>query len=105
MDQITREAMDEMMLHEWPGNVRELENAIERAVVVGKGRKILPDDLPFYCPEQIIAPRENTLREIEKVHITHTLNANGWNIARSAEILGIDRSTLYNKIKRYEIHK
>jgi len=105
VDQITREAMDEMMLYEWPGNVRELENAIERAVVVGKGRKILPDDLPFYCPEQIIAPRENTLKELEKVHITNILNANGWNIAKSAEILGIDRSTLYNKIKRYEIQK
>ncbi len=105
VDQITREAMDEMMLHEWPGNVRELENAIERAVVVGKERKILPDDLPFYCPEHIIAPRENTLKEIEKVHITHILNANGWNIARTAQVLGIDRSTLYSKIKRYDIQK
>ena len=49
MDQISREAMDEMMLYEWPGNVRELENAIERAVVVGKGRSILPEDLPILC--------------------------------------------------------
>ncbi|MFH2218721.1 MAG: sigma-54 dependent transcriptional regulator [Pseudomonadota bacterium] len=105
VDQITREAMDEMMLYEWPGNVRELENAIERAVVVGKERKIRPADLPFYCPETIISPRKNTLKELESLHITHILNANGWNIAKSAEILGIDRSTLYNKIRRYNIQK
>ncbi|MFC1516666.1 sigma-54-dependent transcriptional regulator [Thermodesulfobacteriota bacterium] len=105
VDQITREAMDEMMLYEWPGNVRELENAIERAVVVGKERKIIPQDLPFYCPEIIIPPRDNTLKEMEMIHITHILDANEWNIARSAQILGIDRSTLYNKIRRYGIQK
>ena len=105
MKRITTPAIELLTNYHWPGNVRELENAIERAVVVGKERKILPDDLPFYCPEQIIAPRENTLKEIEKVHITHILNANGWNIAKSAHALGIDRSTLYNKIKRYNIQK
>jgi DNA-binding NtrC family response regulator len=46
IDKVSREAMDEMMLYDWPGNVRELENAIERAVVVGKGREMLPEDLP-----------------------------------------------------------
>jgi len=102
---ISREAMDEMMLYEWPGNVRELENAIERAVVVGKDPKILPKDLPFYCPEQLISIKDNTLKEIEKTHIASILNANEWNIAKSAKILGIDRSTLYNKIRRYKIQK
>ena len=46
---IAREAMDEMMLHDWPGNIRELENAIERAVVVGKSAQVMLGDLPIVC--------------------------------------------------------
>ncbi len=103
VEKITRDALDEMMLYEWPGNIRELENAIERAVVVGKGTKIVPEDLPIFSPEHIEAPKNNSLKEIEKAHITQILKENDWNIARSAKILDIDRTTLYNKIKRYEI--
>ena len=102
---ISREALDEMMLYEWPGNVRELENAIERAVVVGKSRSILPADLPIFHPEHLSVPPDNSIKNIERVHITHILNENRWNVFRSAEILGIDRSTLYSKIKRYKINK
>jgi len=105
IDRVSREAMDEMMLYEWPGNVRELENAIERAVVMSKSRDIKPDDLPIFRPEYLAAPHGNTLKEIEKSHIVHTLDENQWNIAQSAKILGIDRSTLYSKIKRYQINK
>jgi DNA-binding NtrC family response regulator len=105
IDKIDREAMDEMMLYDWPGNVRELENAIERAVVVGKERRILPEHLPIFCHEPLHAPPNNTLKEVEKAHISQILMDNNWNIARSAKILGIDRSTLYNKINRYKIQK
>jgi DNA-binding NtrC family response regulator len=105
IDKINREAMDELMLYDWPGNVRELENAIERAIVVGKGREILPEDLPIFCHEPIKSPRNNTLQEIEKAHIQQILDDNQWNIARTAKILGIDRSTLYSKIKRYNFQK
>jgi len=105
IDRVSREAMDEMMLYEWPGNVRELENAIERAVVMSKSREIQPDDLPIFRPEHLADPHGNTLKEIEKTHIVHTLDENQWNIAQSAKILGIDRSTLYSKIKRYQISK
>ena len=102
---ISREAIDEMMLYEWPGNIRELENAIERAVVVCKGPKVMPDDLPIFRPEYVCIPPSNTLMEVEKAHIQQILNDNQWNISRSATILGIDRSTLYSKIKRYNIQK
>jgi len=105
IDRISREAMDEMMLYEWPGNVRELENAIERAVVVGKSRKIMPEDLPIFRPEYLDAPTDNSLREIEKAHISRILDDNQWNISRASQILGIDRSTLYSKIKRYSIQR
>jgi DNA-binding NtrC family response regulator len=105
IDKISRAAMDELMLYDWPGNVRELENAVERAVVVAKERQILPEHLPIFCHEPLHAPKNNTLLEVEKAHIRQILTDSGWNIARSAKILGIDRSTLYSKIKRYEIQK
>ena len=105
IDKFSRGAMDELMLYEWPGNVRELENAIERAVVVGKGRGIKAEDLPIFHPEPCISPKDNTLREIEKAHIIQILDTYQWNIAKCANVLGIDRSTLYSKIKRYNIQK
>ncbi len=102
---ISREAMDEMMLHEWPGNIRELENAIERAVVVGKSAKIMDRDLPIFNIEGM-APREDySLKAVEKAHIMSVLLNNDWNIAKSSKILKIDRTTLYNKIKRYDLRK
>jgi len=103
IDNISREAMDEMMLYEWPGNIRELENAIERAVVVCKKRKILPEELPIFRPEDICVSSDNTLAGIEKAHITRVLHENDWNISKTAKELGIDRSTLYSKIRRYMI--
>jgi DNA-binding NtrC family response regulator len=105
IERISREALDEMMLYDWPGNVRELENAIERAVVVGKTRQILPSDLPILCRPPSTPPQATTLEEVEKTHIRRILDEHQWNIARSARVMGIDRSTLYNKIKRYELHK
>jgi DNA-binding NtrC family response regulator len=105
IDKISREAMDELMLYDWPGNVRELENAIERAVVVGKDRRVLPGHLPIFCHEPLPGLQNNTLKEVEKNHIRQILTDNDWNIARSAKILGIDRTTLYSKIKRHAIQK
>jgi len=105
VDQISREALDEMMLYDWPGNVRELGNAVERAVVVGKDRRILPQDLPIFRPEYVSSPPGRTLREVEIAHLESVLNETQWNVSKSAEILGIDRSTLYDKIKRYDLRK
>jgi DNA-binding NtrC family response regulator len=105
VDQISREALDEMMLYDWPGNVRELGNAVERAVVVGRGRRIMPHDLPIFRPEYVSSPPGRTLREVEITHVSSVLNETQWNVSKSAEILGIDRSTLYDKIKRYDIRK
>ncbi len=102
---ISREAIDDMMLYEWPGNVRELENAVERAVVVGKGPTIMPHDLPIFCHNNIQPHKHHSLREVEKAHIFEILHEHQWNISKSSQILGIDRSTLYSKIKRYNINK
>ena len=105
VNQLSREATDEMMLYDWPGNVRELENAVERAVVVCKTRMIAREDLPILSREECLEPKDHSLREMEKSHIMQILEKNQWNISRSAKILGIDRSTLYNKMKRYRIQK
>jgi DNA-binding NtrC family response regulator len=102
---ISRGAMDEMMLYEWPGNIRELRNAIERAVVICKSDRIGPEELPFYRPDCPEPAFNGSLRQMEIAHITYVLNANDWNMTRGARILGIDRSTLYHKIKRYQIKK
>ena len=105
IDRVDRGALDEMMLHEWPGNVRELENAIERAVVVGKGRHIQAGDLPFVMPDVCRESSGESIQAVEKAHIAKILQANQWNVARSAKVLEIDRSTLYSKIKRYDLRK
>jgi DNA-binding NtrC family response regulator len=105
VEQIGREALDEMMLYDWPGNVRELGNAVERAVVVGRGPRILPQDLPIFRPEYVSPPAGRTLREVEITHLESVLRETQWNVSKSAEILGIDRSTLYDKIKRYHLRK
>ncbi len=105
VSRISREALDEMMLYEWPGNVRELENAVERAVVVGKERRIKPEDLPIFRQEHIRQTSDQSLKAVEKEHISNILGKTRWNISRSAGVLGIDRTTLYSKIKRYKIEK
>jgi DNA-binding NtrC family response regulator len=100
---ISPEAMEFLTKYEWPGNVRELENAIERAVVVGKGETIKVDDLPFHVSSSQAAGNDgdNSMSAMEKKHIARVLNENNWNISKSALELEIDRVTLYNKINKY----
>jgi DNA-binding NtrC family response regulator len=102
---VSPEAMDVLVRYNWPGNVRELENAVERAMVVGKPPAINPNDLPFRLSEKNNIPHSGSLAAIEKVHIQSILEQNNWNISRSAEILEIDRVTLYNKIHKYGLRK
>jgi two-component system, NtrC family, response regulator HydG len=89
-----------MSQHDWPGNVRELQNAIERAVVISRGERITPDDLPRVG---LAAASGNvrTLADAERQQIEVVLVETDWNISQAARILDIDRVTLYNKIKRY----
>lgn len=83
----------------FPGNVRELENMIERAIVIGNGRKITIKDLPL--EKSIISNSVESLDELEKMHIFQILNKYSWNISRAAKALKVDRVTLYNKISKY----
>jgi DNA-binding NtrC family response regulator len=95
-------AMELLVAHDWPGNVRELSNAIERAMVVGTPPEIQPADLPMRPARHAVATAGDvSLAEIERRHIAEVLERTAWNISRTAEILEIDRATIYNKIKRY----
>jgi DNA-binding NtrC family response regulator len=85
----------------FPGNVRELENMIERAIVVGNGRKITLKDLPL--EKSIISSSVESLDELERLHILQILNKYNWNISRTAKALKVDRVTLYNKISKYRL--
>jgi DNA-binding NtrC family response regulator len=100
MPQISAEAIEVLMRHDWPGNVRELENAVERALVVGRGPEIRPADFSFQF--QADEPKGGkTLDDVERSHIEHILRETQHNLSRAARILDIDRTTLYNKLRRY----
>jgi len=86
---------------EFPGNVRELENMIERAIVVGNGKEIKLRDLPM--GREAINSSVESLDELEKRHVEMILNKYAWNVSRSAKALNVDRVTLYNKIKKYNL--
>ena len=94
-------AMDLLVRYDWPGNVRELANAVERALVVGKPPTVHAADLPVRVNETKPAPVGDSLADVEKAQIKLILDRAGWNVTRAAEILQIDRVTLYNKIKKY----
>jgi DNA-binding NtrC family response regulator len=109
----TAAALEALGAYRWPGNVRELRNAIERAFVAARGRRIDAGDLPLAvrqpaatglaraAPEPGAAVAGLTLAEVEKVHVERVLALTGWNRSMAARLLGIDRRTLFAKIQRH----
>ena len=108
------QARAQLQRYRWPGNVRELKNVIERAVVLARENEIQLDELLLtslttasesrfdfgnfvqqYVPE--------SLEDMERKHIEATLQSTEWNKSKTAQILGIERSTLDRKIKKYNI--
>jgi len=102
-------AYQRVFSHRWPGNVRELQNAIERAVLLAKGPRIEPEDLPFgeisheAMADSFYVPPNMTLEEIEKLVIEQTLKRTQGNKQQAAAVLGIYRPRLYSKIRKYKI--
>ena len=94
-------ALKHLEKFEFPGNVRELENMIKRAIVIGNGREIRLKDLPLGA--ETAESSVESLDELEKRHIGQILLKYNWNISRSARALNVDRVTLYNKIKKYDL--
>jgi len=106
---ITDGALRLLVNNDWPGNVRELENAIERAMVTCKTTTLTEEDCSFLLAQTSgekkgwSTPVDMTLEEAENRIISATLQRAGGNIKEAATILGIDRSTLYDKIKKFNL--
>ncbi|HLY39037.1 MAG TPA: sigma-54 dependent transcriptional regulator [Candidatus Binatia bacterium] len=108
MAAISDEAMSILMNYSWPGNVRELENAVERAVVLGQGEQLRTQDLPQQVHQRVdaqhpLVPAHLTLEEMEKLAIAQALRLTGGNKSEAAERLGIHRTSIYDKMRRYGI--
>ncbi len=109
-DDITKSGLKLLIDYSWPGNVRELENAIERAMVTCKTRVLTDEDFAFLeqngsRKQAWNVPDNLPLQEVEKRVIVATIKRTGGNIKEAASVLGIDRSTLYDKIRKYEIER
>ncbi|MBL7970183.1 MAG: sigma-54-dependent Fis family transcriptional regulator [Prolixibacteraceae bacterium] len=94
-------ALKRLQEFNFPGNIRELENMIERAIVVGNGKKISLKDLPL--EKTMVTSSAESLDDFEKAFILQILNKYSWNISRTARALKVDRVTLYHKIKKYNL--
>ena len=106
------DALDALRRYSWPGNVRELENALERAAILAKGQTIPVSALPERVTEvrsdplvSDVVQTNPTLDTIERAYILWVLENEGGSKPRTAEVLGIDASTLYRKLSRYGLEK
>ena len=106
--------MNALVAHPWPGNVRELRNVLERGAVVARGPVIELADLGLELPGPTRgdAPRpgvatapDQSLDEVERRHIIAVLAHTGFNVSQSARVLGVDRVTLYSKMRRYGLKR
>ncbi len=102
---ISSKARKLLEAYDWPGNVRELKNCVDRAIVLGDGKVIQPEDLPHALRKggQIIPAPLESLDHIEEDHIVRVLRYSNWNKSDAARVLGITRQTLDNKIKKFDI--
>ena len=111
---LSEETVRTLVAYDWPGNVRELESAIEYAVLHARGNEIVPDDLPVKLQSDQVRSAARSplsalfedlpaLDELERRYLLYVLEVAGGNRTRAAEILGIDRRTLYRMIERHNM--
>jgi DNA-binding NtrC family response regulator len=110
---ISADAMDKLVRHHWPGNVRELENTIRRAIALSHDGRITENEIMFITSETASDPKLRdipntalgTLEDSLKERIEAALHATNWNLSKTAGILGIGRTTLWRKVKKYNIDR
>ena len=106
---ISPAAMEKMSRYNWPGNIRELRNAIERAVVMGDGKTIVPEDLPIattlpkFAGLKVGLTLDEALNEFKKEFILLNLRHTGGNRSQAAQVMAIQRTYLSRLITRYDI--
>ena len=111
----TDDAIEVLVNYEWPGNVRELQNTIERTVILCRNEIVCASDIQLSTLSSRLAPdsptaqpqeyQEISLGDIERNHILATLEHTDWNKSKASQILGIERSTLDRKLKRYHVSR
>jgi len=112
---IAPEALEKLLAYAWPGNIRELESTIARAMTLAVNRRIRPGDILFIAAGEVTSASRRLSRESEesagtledslKIRIKQALDDSNWNLTRSAVALGIGRTTLWRKIKKYDLKK
>src|SRR5690606_29934122 len=107
---ISDKALEYLLAHSWPGNVRELENVLERAINLTDSDTILPVHLPVYITQSSrkpidgpVRPLKDIIEDVEKEAILRCLEYTEGNKLKTAELLNISRSSLYNKMEKYGI--
>ena len=109
--ELSPQVAERLLSYDWPGNVRELENCVERAVALARLDQLTVDDLPEkirrHRPDRLSVAADDaaeivTLDELERRYITRVIGLLGGNKARAAQLLGLDRRTLYRKLSKYE---
>jgi len=113
--QVTRKAVDKLLSHTWPGNVRELENTLKRGAALCAGNQIDADDIMFIggdktWPSEVTDPAKVSLTikgglldTSQRTLILKALTDNQWNFTKTASELGIGRTTLWRKVKKYNL--
>lgn len=115
VEEFSDAALQHLMEYEWPGNIRELQNTIERAVILARTSTIEPADIQLStrtssARSTVAEPvrqdnRDISLDKLEREHILRTLDRTSWNKSMASQILGIERSTLDRKLKRYKVSR
>ena len=109
---IAKNALEILVNYDWPGNVRELENIMERAVILQDNDQITAIDIPDKiknrsrgCGKLVMSKAQMTLEDLEKEYLISVLEETNWQKKKASAILGINASTLYRKIQRYNLSR
>jgi transcriptional regulator of acetoin/glycerol metabolism len=105
ISKISDGALTKLKKYSWPGNIRELQHIIEKAVIMSSGKQLQSSDFQFSSGMDLLQERQDNfnLENNEKGVIEKALKTFNWNMSRTAKELGINRSTLYDKLKKYEL--
>ena len=112
---ISRSALDRLIRHRWPGNVRELENLLHRAVTLCQTDRLQAEDIVFLgsggsveslpMPSERVSQPKTRLADNQRQLIEQALEDNNWNFTQTAQELGIGRTTLWRKVKKYKLQR
>jgi transcriptional regulator of acetoin/glycerol metabolism len=100
---LTRDAREALLRHDWPGNVRELRNALERAAILCEGGLISARHLSLHAPSRPAPGTTTDLSAVERDTIEHVLRECRWNKSKAAKRLGLSRTQLYVRLRKYDL--